>query len=334
MRVRLSIALGVAAAVAVLLGGCGAESDAGTSSEQSWLFETLELNLNWEPGPENVGPLLANELGYFSDVKLGVYVNTPLAPERPTKYVDEELTDAAIVPAPQVVQAQEEGRSVVAVGSLLSETTMSLTWLSDSGIDEVADLAGKTIAYPGVPFQKDFLEYVLEGAGLTLADVKLEDVGYELVAALDSGVADATFGGSGVEQSTLLEARGLDPVVTGATNLGIPEYDELLLIVQPGRNAREPELFQRLLDASVRGNRTATENARAATKAIVDQSEGKIPAKPTEAGVEATAPLLSEDGGIDPARLGSLVDWMFEQGMIERRIPVSQLIAGNDRGDP
>lgn len=318
-----------------LLAGCGGGSDAETASAQEdWLFETLDLNLNWEPGPENVGPLLANELGYFSDVKLGVNVNTPLAPERPTDYVDGELTDAAIVPAPQVVQAQEEGRSVVAVGSLVSETTMSLTWLSGSGIDEVADLAGKTIAYPGVPFQKDFLEYVLEGAGLTLADVKLEDVGYELVAALDSGVADATFGGSDIEQSTLLETRGLDPVVTRATDLGIPEYEELLLIARPDRYARDPELFQRLLDGSVRGNQAATENAGAATQAIVDQSEGKIPAKPTEAGVEATAPLLSEDGSIDRARLGSLVDWMYEQGMIERRIPVSQLIAGNEGGDP
>jgi putative hydroxymethylpyrimidine transport system substrate-binding protein len=322
------------AAVGVLSGGCGGKSDAGSSDEQAWLFETLELNLNWEPGPENVGPLLADELGYFSDVKLGVYVNTPLAPERPTKYVDEELTDAAIVPAPQVVQAQEEGRSVVAVGSLLSETTMSLTWLSDSGIDEVADLAGKTIAYPGVPFQRDFLEYVLEGAGLTLADVKLEDVGYELVAALRSGVADAAFGGSGSEEAALLAAGGPDPVVTRATDLGIPEYEELLLIARPDRYEKDPELFQRLLDASVRGNETATEDAGAATKAIVDQSEGTVPAKPTEAGVEATAPLLSDDGSIDRARLGNLVDWMYEQGMIERRIPVSQLIAGNDGGDP
>ena len=40
-------------------------------------------------------------------------------------------------------------------------------WLPDSGIEEISDLKGKTIAYPGVPFQKDFLEYILEGAGLS-----------------------------------------------------------------------------------------------------------------------------------------------------------------------
>ena len=32
-----------------------------------------------------------------------------------------------------------------------------MIWLRGSGIESVADLKGKTIAYPGIPFQKDFL---------------------------------------------------------------------------------------------------------------------------------------------------------------------------------
>ncbi len=324
---RPLLLLGVVAVI--LLGGCGGES--GTSSEadeQNWTFEELRLNLDWEPGPENVGPVLAEALGYFQDVKLGIWINTPIYPERPTKYVDERLVDAAIAQAPQVVLAQEEGRPVIAVGSLVPEATLAMIWLPDSGINEIADLRGKTVAYPGVPFQKDFLRYVLEGAGLSLADVKLADVGYELAPALTSGRADAIFGGSANEEGALLEARGLDPMVTKATDLGIPGYDELVLIARRDRYAKDPELFQRLLDASIRGNEAAGEDPRAAAEAIVKQSFGEAPLKPNQAGVEATTSLLSRSGEIDEARLEDLIEWMYEQGMTKRKLPVSAVLAG------
>lgn len=320
-------------AVAVLLVGCGGGSDTGSAADsQDWTFEELRLNLDWDPGPENVGPVLAKELGYFQDVKLGPWINTPIYPERTTKYVDEELVQAGIAQEPQVVMAQEEGRQIVIVGSLVPEATMAMIWPKESGVDGIAGLKGKTIAYPGVPFQREFLEFVLEGAGLSLADVKLEDVGYELTQALASGRADAIFGGSGNEEGSLLEARGLDPVVTRVTDLGVPEYEELVLIARRDRYAKDPELYHRILDASIRGNEAAGEDAGAAADAIVEQSFGVAPRKPNQLGVEATAPLLSETGEIDTEKLESLIDWMYEEGMIERKIPVSRLIAEDGAG--
>jgi putative hydroxymethylpyrimidine transport system substrate-binding protein len=315
------------AGVAVLLlpAGCGGGGE--TAEQQNWTFETPRLNLDGEPGAENVGPVLAGKLDYFGDVKLGTFIEIPLSPERPTRYVDHELVDAAIAQEPQVVLAQEAGRPLVIFGSLLSTATMAMIWLPDSGIESIADLEGKTIAYPGVAFQKDFLQYVLEGAGLTLADVTLEDVGYEMASSLASGRADAIFGGSGNEEGALLEARGLDPVVTRATDLGIPEYDELVLIARRDRYAKDPELFQRILDASIRGNEAAGEDAETAARAIVDQGFTEAQPKSAQAGVEATAPLLSTSGEVDEGKLEELVDWMHEQGMIKREIPPSELIA-------
>ena len=327
MKTFRLLAAGVA--VVLLLGGCGGGGVAGSArDEQNWVFEHLELNLDWEPGPENVGPQAADSLGYFDAVKLWVYVNTAIFPERPTKYVGEGLVEAAIAQAPQVLMAREEGRRDVIVGSLLPEATLSLMWLPKSGIEQVADLKGKTIAYPGVPFQRAFLEYILEGAGLKPNDVKLVDVQYDLVPALASGRADAIFGGSANEEGVLLEAQGMKPIVTPATDLGIPDFEELVLIARRDRYEKEPELFHRLLDASIRGNLAATEDPRAATKAIVEQSRGTAPEKPTEAGVKATAPLLSTDGSVDQAKLEDLIDWMYEQGMLKKKMSVSEVLAG------
>ena len=320
----------LAAVVLLLLAGCGGDSDSvETDVDLNGSYGELWLDLDGLPGPENAGPVVAERDGYFEEVGLGPWIGVPIEPERTTKYVDEDVADASLAMVPQVVQARAEGRPLVIVGSVLPEATMAMIWPAGSGIDGVADLKGKTIAYPGVHFQKDFLEYILKGAGLTLADVKLKDVGFGLVDALDSGRADAIFGGSGNEEGVLLEKRGLDPVVTKATDLGIPDYDELVLIVRRDNYAKYPGIFERMLDASIRGNVKAGEDPKAADKALfeLERSLQRAPLKPNLAGIEATAPLLSTTGELDEQRLEGLVDWMYEQGMIKRKLPLSALLA-------
>jgi putative hydroxymethylpyrimidine transport system substrate-binding protein len=325
---RLLPILALLGAVASLLAGCGGgDSSAGTTQPRPD-FQNVRINYQGVAGPEDAGLAMAEELGYLQEDGIGAWINSPIYPERPTKYVDEELVDAALVHEPQVVLADaNEGRQIVIVGSLVSEPTMAMIWLPESGIEDVADLKGKTIAYPGVPFQKEFLKFVLESAGLAIADVKLENVDNDLVPALVKGRADAIFGGSGNAEGVLLESRGLKPVLTPATELGIPDYDELVLIARRDRYAKDPGMFERMLQASIRGNGAAGDEPQKATEALVDQSFDAIPAKPTEAGIEATAPLLSTTGDVDRAKLEDLIDWMYEQGMMKRKLQASEVLA-------
>jgi putative hydroxymethylpyrimidine transport system substrate-binding protein len=315
-------------AMAALLVGCGGADDSGDTETGPPTFENIRVNLEGVAGPEDAGIVLADGLGYLREAGIGAWINSAIYPERTTKYVDEELVDAALVYEPQVILAHEEGRRIVIVGSIVPESTMAMIWLPDSDIGDVADLKGKTIAYPGVPFQRDFLEFVLGEAGLTLADVQLEDAGDDLAQALISGRADAIFGGSWNAEGVLLESRGLEPVITRVTDLGVPDYDELVLIARSDDYAKDPGIHDRLLEASIRGNEAAGEDPRAATEAIVDQSFGVAPEKATEAGVEATTPLFSRSGDIDEARLEELIEWMYEQGMTKRKLPVSAVLAG------
>ncbi len=57
---------------------------------------------------------------------------------------------------------KDHGAPVVAVGSLISEPTAALIWLKESGIQTIADLKNKTIAVPGIPYQEEMLESILE----------------------------------------------------------------------------------------------------------------------------------------------------------------------------
>ncbi len=329
---RTSWLLLAGAVAALFLSGCGGRSDSDSTKYlkyQTLPYEIEYLTLDGEPGPQNVGLPLGEKLGYFRDVGIQARIGSPNDPSRVTRDVDQGSAEAAIAQEPEVVLAQEEGLPIVIFGSLVSEPTLAMIWLPESGIEKIADLKGKTIAYPGVGFQKDFLEYILAGAGLTLADVKLRNVGDGLADALASGRADAIFGGSGNEEGAFLEARGLEPVVTEATDLGVPGYDELVLIARRDHYAKDPELFERILDASIRGNQAAPEDADAATDAVVAQSLGVAPPGPTRAGIEATTPLLSQDGDVAEAQLEELIGWMHEEGMIRRQIPASSLLAGS-----
>ena len=335
-RLRPLLLLGAVAIV--LLGGCGGESETETGTAQPpWTFHAVRMDLEGEPDAEDAGPLLARKLGYFHQLKVGGEMLSPVHPARPTLWLNEELVNAALAREPQVVLAVDEGMPLVIVGSLISKPTMAMIWLEGSGIDSIADLKGKTIAIPGVHFQKPFLEAVLKRAGLTLDDVDLEWVGYYLESELIQGRADAIFGGSANIDGATLESRGLEPVVTPVTKLGIPGYDELVLVARRDRYTEDPELYRRLLRGMIRGNAAAMDHPGALARAIKTQTKFKAAAaenygaaaeKATRAGIPRTVPLLSKSGEIDEAQLEHLVDWMYDEGMIKRKIPVSRLIAG------
>ena len=324
------VAVGTAA---VLLAGCGGgpetrpEPAAGSAPESPQDLQEVWVSLDGRAGAENVGILMAQELGYFEEVGLSVAVGSPLEPRRSIRYVVDQTDDLGVAQMPQVVLAKGEGKPVVAVGSLLPQPTAAMIWLRSSKIRGLADLKGKTVAFPGVPFQEGFLRILLARAGLSPGDVKIEDVGYDLVPALVSGRADAIFGASGNLEGARLESRGLEPVVTPVRRLGIPAYDELVVVARTRRAARSPQLVRDFMSALARGNAAAAADPEAAVRAIETnfESDRSQSRKAIEAQVEATLPLLSGGGYVSPGRVGRLVAWMRRQGLIQRKPVGSEL---------
>jgi putative hydroxymethylpyrimidine transport system substrate-binding protein len=329
----------VVGASAALVIGCGDRGQAGTaeSSTQAETAETstaatpashlrrIGITLDGHPGPENVGILIAEERGYFEDAGLDVSIFYPETPLRPVRYVTEGLVAFSISHQPEVVIAQGKGVPIIAVASLVSQPTAAMIWLKGSGIKKVADLKGKTIAIPGLHFQMRFLESVLAGAGLTLDDVKVQTVAYELVPALVSGRADAIFGGSWNREGAELHARGMKSVIVRVVDLGIPAYEELVLIARRDHAAKAPRVVGDFISAMERGVAAAIDDPEAAAEAILAKGYADD-RRAVEAELAATLPLLSTDGRMDRQQAERLVDWMFEHGIISRKPPVSDLL--------
>lgn len=326
-------------AAAVLFAGCGggdeADTFAGTVAEQQPLRK-LAVTLDGYSGPENVGILMADWEDYFRDAGLKMEVLSPARPNRPVEYTAEGIADIGISREPEVAIAQSEGVPIVAIGSLVDEPTAAMVWLGDSGIKDVSDLKGKTVATAGLAFEEEFLGSALRGAGLSLSDVKVENVGYGLVPSLLKGRADATFGGGWNLEGVQLEERGLDPTVTRVQDLGVPSYDEFVVIARRDRLAKDPQLFRDFMAAVVRGTAKAIEDPDLAFEVVNEDFEGDIRVTPEEreAQVEATLPLLSESGEIDSGQASRLIDWMRSEGMIGKKVSASSLFTNDYLPEP
>jgi putative hydroxymethylpyrimidine transport system substrate-binding protein len=276
----------------VVLAGCGEKEDVLEPSGS----KRVELMLDYFPNADHAGIYAAQAAGHFEQAGLDVEIRTPPDPSAPIKQVAAGQVDLAISYEPEVMIARDQGLDVVAVGALVSEPLTSLISLPEAGISKPRDLAGATVATAGIPYQTAFLESILERAALSRGDVEEVNVGLNLLPALLSNRADAILGGFKNIEGVDLAERGEDPSIVPVDELGIPTYDELVLVASADLVADDPEEIRLFLDALERGTRDAAGDPAAATETLLAAAPD-LDAKLTAAEVEATLPLLEAQPG-------------------------------------
>lgn len=312
--------------LALALAACGEKSeDAGGERE------SFSLTLDFYPNPDHAGIYMAEKLGYFDEAGLGVTIEAPADPAAPMKLVAAGRTDLAISYEPEVALAREQGLDVVAIASIVNQPLTSMIWLKKSGIKGVADLKGKTIATAGIPYQDKFLETILARVDLTPDDVKSVNVGFGLLPAVVGGSAQAMLGGFRNVEGVDLRLRGLAPTVTPVDQLGVPTYDELVLVARRESLEENPDKFRLFLAALERGTEAAVAQPGAATTAITEANPDLEP-KLTAAEVEATLPLLGARvpgqpfGHMDPKEWAAFAGWMRDNELIESLPETAELL--------
>src|SRR5882757_7204260 len=243
-------AIAVALSLLILatgLAACGSKSD-DTKGEP----EKLTLDLDFYPNPDHAGIYMAQEEGFFKEAGLDVTIDSPSDPSAPIKDVAAGRADLAITYEPEVILAREKGLDVVAVAALVNQPLTSLIWLKGSGkegINGVPSLKGKTVSYAGIPYQEAFMKTILGRANLSLSDIKLVNVGFGLLPSLISGSAQAMLGGYSNVEGVDLRERGKEPVITPVDQLGVPTYDELVLVANPKALEEDPQKFRLFIAA-------------------------------------------------------------------------------------
>jgi len=313
MRIGLAL-LVTALAVAA---GCGEREESGDGGRT----ERFTLALDWFPNPDHAGIYAGIDRGYFDEAGLDLDPQVPSDPAAPIKQVAAGRVDLAISYEPEVLLAREEGLDVVAVGALVRRPLTSLASLGKRAITRARGLDGKQIATAGIPYQDAFLDAILREAGLRPDDVEQVDVGLNLLSPLISGRVDGVLGLFWNIEGVQLERRGDNPTVLPVDRLGIPTYDELVLVASADRVADDPEAIRLFLAALERGTRLASERPSLATEALVAANKDLNPSL-TRAQVSKTLPVLLPRGGeeygrMDPATWREFAGFMVDEDLLD-----------------
>jgi putative hydroxymethylpyrimidine transport system substrate-binding protein len=314
---------------ALALAACGEKDETLGAAEP----EPFDLALDFYVNPDHAGVFTAIDNGYFERAGLAVSPRVPSDPSAPIKEVAAGRADLAISYQPEVLLAHEQDLDVQAVGAIVDQPLTSLISLPAGGIASQADLRGKTVATAGIPYQSDYLETILGGANLSLGDVNEVNVGLNLLPALLGGRAQAILGGFLNVEGVDLAQRGENPIVVPVDQLGVPTYDELVLVAQRSRVEEDPDAIRVFISALANGTRDAIANPEAATQSILQAGQGLDP-KLTRAEIDATLPLLAPAPGqpfgqMDGEKWELFASWMADHGLISE-VPDADEVLTNE----
>jgi putative hydroxymethylpyrimidine transport system substrate-binding protein len=318
-RPKLGVALALAAAsLAFGVSACGGGGDATTGSASN--PQPFTLDLDWYVNPDHAGIYTALDRDYFKQVGLDVQPQVPSDPSAPIKEVAAGRADLAVSYEPEVLLARNEGLDVKAVGAIVDQPLTSLISLPKGGVASAADLRGKTIGTAGIPYQSDYLATILQSAGLPTSSAREVNVGLNLLPAVIGGRVDAILGGYRNIEGVDLQQRGLDPRIVPVDQLGVPTYDELVLVARSSTVAEHPQAIRSFIAALARGTDYAIAHPAEAANAVLSAGKGLDPMQ-TRAEVNATLPLLAGAEGrpygyMDPAQWRAYAGWMAGHGLI------------------
>jgi putative hydroxymethylpyrimidine transport system substrate-binding protein len=318
-RFRLVAALAVLVLACLAVAACGEKSE---DVQGSVKLRSLDLTLDWFPNPDHVAIYQAIAGGYFRDVGLEVNPRVPSDPAAPIKQVAAGRADLAISYEPEVLLAREQGLPVVAVAAIVQRPLTSLMATQKSRVRSVGDLRGKRVGTAGIPYQEAYLKTILSRANVPQSSVKVTNVGASLLPAMLSGKVDATLGAFWNVEGVELRQRKQRPWIVPVNRLGVPNYDELVLVANSDKLDDQRDDLRLFISALSRGAREARRDPRAAAGVLLDANKD-LKSKPTRESVRVTIPTLFPEksdrpyGYLDPVQWRNYGGWMVDNGLLK-----------------
>jgi putative hydroxymethylpyrimidine transport system substrate-binding protein len=260
--------LTVGLALAILTAACGSNSApaAGPAGPHP---ATLNVELDWVPNPDHVGFYYAQHQGYFARQHLTVNFRVPSSAADPLKLVGLGKAELAISYEPELFYAQQEHLPVTAVATVIPVPLNGLIVSPKLRITSLCQIKGHSVGFTGVPSDYAFYSTLLHTCHLTRKQVPYQTVGYNLVPSILSGKVDSIIGGyRNVEAIQISQEMKRKAADFPANQLGVPPYDELVLVASTSRLRSDPGYasdVRRFVAAFLAGTSAAMKNPGMAT---------------------------------------------------------------------
>jgi len=222
-------------------------------SKQVFGLEKLTVILDWFPNPNHAPLFVAQQEGFFKQQGLDVALIGPANPADGPKLVAANKADIAITYEPQLLLDQKQGLPLTQIGALISSPLGCLAVSAKSNIYNIEDLKGKTIAYSTAGVDIITLSKILHSAGLSIKDVTLINVNYNLTQALITHRVDAITGIMRNFEVIQMELAGFPVRVFYPEKYGVPAYPELIYVANKNNLKANQNKFTKFLDAVKQG---------------------------------------------------------------------------------
>jgi len=298
----------ILALIAALATACGEEE-----------HTSVRVALDWTPNSNHAGLYVAQDKGYFADENLDVEFYVPADPSITLVTVGAGQDDFGLSYQNEVLLAGAQGVPVVSVTAMVQHPLNSIMALESSGITGPGDLKGKTIGYSALPTEAPILETMLKQEGLTLDDVELVNVNFDLLPAIISGRVDAIIGAYWTHESIAAKNLGFPVNVMRMEEYGVPDYYELVIVTSQDKIADDSDLVQRFVHAVRHGYQDAIADPEGAIDilaAAVPETDEAI----ERPGVRLLSQLWS-GGGLEygwqtAEKWTAFSNWMVGEGLL------------------
>jgi putative hydroxymethylpyrimidine transport system substrate-binding protein len=309
-------------AVVVVLGlaACGERKEPTTGARST---ERVDLVLDFFPNADHAGLYAAIGSGEFRTAGLDVRPRQPSDPSAPLKLVAAGRADLAISYEPELLLARAKGAKLVSIGALVQTPLTSIISLGPKGISEPGQLEDKKVGTAGIPYQEAYLKTIVKQAGIDEARVKSINIGFNLVPPLVAKKVDAVLGAFWNVEGVELARQKKDPKILRMEQIGVPTYNELVIVAREQDVRSRGPLLRRFMRALTRGHQRLRSDISAGVGQLV-KANPDLDAKLQRAQVKATLPVFFPAdkshpfGYQDPRQWQRYSKWMSDNGLIPR----------------
>ena len=320
---KVSMLLVIVMMLSLVLSGCTSTKEEKESSEG---LKEINVLLDWYPNAVHSFLYAAEEQGYFKEAGLKVNLITPSGTEDGIKLVAANQADLAISYPKQIILARGEDIPVKSVGAIVRSSLNQLMVRKDAGVKTLKDLEGKKIGYPSFDIDIETVKAMVAEAGGDPSKIEFVDVGYELMAAIQTKRVDGIIGGYINHEKILLEKEGIELDTFNPTDYKVPNNYELAFIASDDAIKNNNETIQAFLDAAKKGFEYTQSNPDKALELVLNVQNENFPldTEIEKKSLEILLPLMENESGKflsqEEENWTKNVNWLKEKNLLKKEV--------------
>ena len=327
MRKRGRVLFLVVLMLSFALTACG-NNTANNVGKNGQKLEEVNLILDWYPNAIHEFIYAAIQNGDYEAEGLKVNIVFPANSTDPLTLTAADKATIGMYYQPDIIMARaNDNIPIKSIGAIVHSPLNVVIALQEKGINSPKDLSGKTIGYSGNSLNTEYVKTMIKADGGNADNIKIVDVGFELLSAMTTKKVDATTGGLVNHEVPVMQHEGQKINYFDPSKYGVPNYYEEVFVASDKTIKTKPEILKKFLRASQKGFEYMKANPDKALKILLDHQEKDNFPLIEAVEKQSTGILIPKMESKEEAFLSQdkkvwsdNIDWLKSKGMIKDKV--------------